>query len=227
MAEVRDSRTIAQLKGRHSGGSAVIMASGPSLTREQCQLLKDAPHVLKLGVNRSYEWLWPDYHFVQDSYWFHQTLTVMEELDAESKLIAKDGAKCGITVKAAQKTGRTQFQWYNSWSWDVAEDGVPPCPTPGFALQVGVYLGIERFTFVGLDLHFDLAKNKTHFFGRHHLTQAESKWDNQHAHFEFASGILLEAGYRVSNSSPGTALEAFPYFELEDFLDLTLRERVS
>lgn len=225
MARAEDSRTVESFHARHAGEACVIMANGPSLSREQCLLLKQAkPIVTTFGVNRSYEWLWPTYHVVQDNDWFAPPwLHVLETLDRESRLfVTSRNRPVGIGIHARQWDSISNGK--KGFSLDLSE-GVYVGATPYIALQLAAYMGFTDVAFVGLDMRTERA-DKTHFFGAALRAPSKEKFSKQSHEMAFADIVLTRMGIRVVNCSPDTALECFPYIELDDFLKGVAAERM-
>lgn len=212
-------------RSRHNGGAAVICANGFTFD-EECAEVLSRPEVREtvtvIGVNGSYELLWPDYHCCQDNDWFFPPgLFAMGQLADEKKLFSRpEHPAFGVPIKNPEAGTSQKPDWWKNWSWDLLF-GIGPGNTAYFALQLACWLGLgPLITFVGLDQRMPASGEAkgTHSYGFHRDPQDEKKFAEQREQFRYGAGVLAAAGYVVYNSSPRSKLDCFPFVSLEDFL---------
>lgn len=139
------SRTYQIYKNNFRNCPCVIMANGPSLTKHD---LTKIPKSLKvIGVNRSYERVWPDFHCSTDMGQLRRTPGIYHQLAKQNRLFVPEFWKLGHRVPVCTEP---------IFSLDLEEGAVVDIAGVGssayFALQVVVWLGFSRVYFLGLDL---------------------------------------------------------------------------
>lgn len=190
---------LEQLRGRYRGRTVVCIASGPSLTADDCELVRQAGHPT-IVVNRSYRLApWADILFAMDAYFWQTHLPEIEasgfagerwgyvRMPREANVIATKGE--------LYPTG-----WGNSGS---------------FGISLGVVTKPMKIVLLGYDCQFT-ADGRKHWHDDYppNMGNAASikRWPYQ---FELIAKYAKSHGIPVVNCSRATALTCFERGELE------------
>lgn len=196
-----------------SGKTAVCLATGPSLTREQVDAARSAS-VKTIAINDlglttrdpSAHWCdiwyaadWQFWHAYQEQAAQSQALKVTADTNAmphgvvDLFLDTKNGAKAKEYAKGyAVSGGHSGFQ----------------------ALQVAIFCGATRICLVGYDCK--PKGNATNYFGRKpqhlHRDSSYKLWPQCY------QDLKLPDGVEVINCTPDSAIKAYPYKEISEVL---------
>jgi hypothetical protein len=191
--------TLEELRGRWRGRTVVCIASGPSLTAEDCELVRQSGHPT-IVVNRSYRLApWADILFAMDAYFWQEHIA---EINASSFRGERWGyVRCPKEYNViATKGALYPTGWGNSGS---------------FAISLGVVTKPMRIVLIGYDCQFgaDGAKH-WHEDYPENMGNAHSikRWPYQ---FELVAKYAREHGVKVVNCSRSTALSCFERGDLE------------
>jgi hypothetical protein len=170
-----------------------VLASGPSLTLEDIQLIQGKGKVIV--TNTTFKIApWADYIFFHDKSWYGVYKEELKTFEGKKYTIAT------IEDKGIEKVKVRAFG--NSGAG---------------AISIGIHLGFKKIVLLGMDADYD--KGKTHWHGDHprKLGNARSykKWPEQMGKVaEIAKASKVE----VLNASRKTKLTCFPRVKLEDVL---------
>jgi hypothetical protein len=193
------------------GKTVVCMASGPSLTVEQVEMVRVAG-LPTFVCNDSY--LIAPFAVVcyfADSKWFkwHRE---------KPEWIAFKGEKCTIHSSAFQVDDPNIHVLKNSGHEGLSSDpaGIMTGSHSGYQLvNIATLTGASRVLLLGYDCK--RVNGKKHFFGDH-PDGTEPPYDSIKKRYnkmeQAAKGLRIE----ILNATPGSALEAFPKVELADAL---------
>lgn len=186
---------IADFKDLHSGKSVFILASGPSLARENLSPLQRR---IVIGLNRS-SLIFPNthYHCTMDERLFDEYEAVLRKT---RYLFTFPERRFGIPIRYIGGQG---------FSHDLTEGIYSGYTVAYFALQVAVYMGFTTIYYVGLDLgHW---QGNTHFFGTDWVSKnhEQTEFPRMRKSLEFAAKHLAGSGVGVYNCSPTSTLECF------------------
>lgn len=165
----------------------VCIASGPSLTAQDCELVR-ASGLPTIVVNNSWQLApWCDHLYAGDLAWWDANFSQVPEGPKRWTCTRQASAKYGLNL-------HTKYGGYNSGLRGI---------------ELAFDLGAERVLLLGYDCNVD---NGTHWHGNHTETKnpdAERcrEWMKQHAR--------LPQRDRVVNCSRSTSLEAYPLGLLE------------
>lgn len=202
------------IKHRPGWQTVVCVATGPSLTVEQCDMLKApraAGRIKVLGVNCAYQRAELDALFACDLAWW-------------KKYHADVKARCpGLETVTQDASSHKQFQLTTRvrgaardglGTWQIHTGG-----NGGHAAANLAYLfGARRILLLGYD--FKLGPNGEKHFHRDHpagcvQTQLFPAWIKR---FESTARDLKKLGVEVINVTPGSALPWFPFSSLVESL---------
>lgn len=194
------------------GETAVVIATGPSLTAEQVDRVRGRARVIVV----SDAWRlapWADVLYSCDAKWWHH------HRDAQKFAGLKVGLTDCITFPAVRLMRHRQ------------RDGFDPDPgylatgaNSGYqAVHLAAHFGASRIVLLGFDMRVVplpkgvAAKVKTHFFGDHPpALQRDNPFATWIQRFRTLAAPLRDRGIDVINCTPGSALDAFPAGELDE-----------
>lgn len=196
----------------------VIVASGPSLTKEDCDLTKSENVI---AINDNYRMVpWAKILYACDGHWWdwhHED----EELKAfRGRKITQDeeaAKKYGLEyIKSHETPGLCQTPWQISQG---NNSGIQ-------AINLAYHLGAKQIILLGYDLQ--ARPGKPRWFGYHPNEQdiQRSHWSNlndngKHRYVRYFDSVAEDAkklGMEIINCSRGTALTCFPRMSLEQAL---------
>jgi len=194
------------------GETAVVMASGPSMSAEVARIVAEAG-VRSVVVSDTYRLApWADILYAADRRWWEANPEAATEFRGV-KLVGQSGVVLP-DVHVMQRSGTDGFD-----------------PNPGFvrtgnnsgyaAVHVAAHTGAARILLCGFDMH------GTHWFGNHtKRTPTGARLSNPHES-SFARWIarfhgLRGCGAEILNCTPGSRIDAFPFVELEEALGVNV-----
>lgn len=200
------------------GETVVILASGPSMTREVAEYVRGKARVIAVsnqGIDNEVAGQvvpaiapWADVLYSADAKWwtFHR-----------ERALAFAGRRVSV---------RSALRWPEVLTLDLSPEPVfDPRPThiasggnSGYqALHLGVQFGATRAVLCGFNMKDVHGRN--HWFGRHpprlHSRGRYSAWLQS---FGRLAVVLKERGVEVINATPDSALKCFPCAKLEAVL---------
>lgn len=180
-------------------GTVVCIASGPSLTPQDCELVRASGHATVV-TNTTYRLApWATVLMAHDYKWW--------ELHGKEVAATFAGHKVSGTLRAqrygAQSLGQTRFRPYSN--------------SGAAAVSLAVLAGSKNVVMLGYDCQH--TGGKTHWHGDHPapLGNAGSvgRWPQK---FKQLAEYAQRSGCRVVNASRETALEFFPRVPLDEAL---------
>ncbi len=182
------------------GRTVVCIASGPSLTAEDCETAKASGHPA-IVTNTTFRLApWADVILAMDLKWW-------KEYGAEVK--AKCTGRRMSTSHAARAYGAESL-WQCGWFSN-------PLNTGQAAITLAMVSGASKIVLLGYDCQ--MTRGKSHHHGDHpkHLGNAGSikRWPK---HFEQMARDAGKAGVDVVNCTRATALTCFPRVDLKEAL---------
>lgn len=189
---------------------AVVIASGPSLSDEQLQLVEAAhleERVHVLAVNNTIERApWADVAYFGDYTAIKHYLPKLKPLTlAEWVTIDRAAAeRWRLThVKPASQNGVSLQRVHVNGNSGAQ------------AINVAIAFGAQRVLLIGFDMR-DGSDGRAHWFGQHpgHLVtkQLYGEWLHK---FEAIARDAKQLGMQIVNCTPGSALDCFPRVDLE------------
>jgi hypothetical protein len=185
---------------RWKGRTVVCIASGPSLTEDDCEAARQSGHPAIVTNTTFKRCLWADVLFAFDGAWLKCYRTEFQEtFEGEVVTYSQLGKMLGAQPLHSQP-----------WFRNFGNSGVN-------AISLAVATGAKRVVMLGYDCQ--RTDGKVHWHGDHPrpLGNAGSmvKWPK---HFERVAKYAKEKGVEVVNASRQTALTCFPRMMLEDAL---------
>ena len=189
------------------GHTAVVVASGPSLTIQQAALVNDAP-VESIAINNSYELLGrPHVVYACDYLWWKFNHMKVKQNINRSCLWTQDRA-------AAEQFQINHIQW-------EAKDGLGKRGlrvngnSGAGAINLAYHFGARRILLIGMDMKVG-PKGEKHWHPDHPqpLVQAQ-QFEEWRKKMGVLAADLKAEGVAVINCTPGSALTHFPMGDLE------------
>lgn len=186
--------------GRWSGRTVVCIASGPSLTAEDCETAR-ATGLPTIVTNTTFRLCpWADVLMAFDGkWWAHYASEVQAAFKGERVACSKASVQYGATNIGGEK-------WFKSFNNSGAA-----------AIGLAAVAGADRIVLLGYDCQ--RTGGKTHWHGDHPAALSNARSiDNWPTHFKNVARFCAELRVPVVNASRATALKFFQRMELTDAL---------
>jgi hypothetical protein len=202
------------------GETAVILASGPSLTREQCEAVRGKARVIAVnnqGIDTDCDGAlvpamapWADLLYAADAKWWRHY---------EARALKFAGRK--VTI-------RDTLPWPEVYSLKQSTEHAAFDPRPthlvsggnsGYqAMHLAVHLGVSRIVLLGYDMKNGRG-NRRHWFGSHPgRLDSRGNFSGWLRAFDKLAGVLKAKEIEVVNCTPDTALRAFRRLPLDQVI---------
>lgn len=194
-------------------GVAVCIGSGPSLSREQIDLVHEAHkagRVYAIAINNGYMVApWADVLYACDRVWWDWYYE--DTIDFQGLRITRD---------TFAKKKYPDLIWIEGEAHDQGlskrQDSIVNGQIGGYqAINLAVNFGAKKILLIGYDMRN--IKGQSHWHGDHPNNQRPF-WNQRVAHFRNMVPDLEERGINVINCTPGSAIDAFPMGDLQDEL---------
>lgn len=213
------------------GLTAVIIAGGPSLTRDQVDRVEQARNgsaFRVIAVNDAYLLApWADVQYAADARWHRwqeegipKPLLGLTGADVRERWASFAGQKCSIENDGPAVVDPSIHMLRNAGEKGLSLDprALVTGRNSGFqALNLAVLAGARRLILLGFDGQPG-AGGKEHFHGGHPQATPRAAFQWYRQCMSAAENALNELGVAVINCSPGTAIDTFPKARLEDVL---------
>lgn len=234
-------KEIRKLKNTQTGKRCFIIATGPSLTLEDAELLKDEITFGVNGIIRLFnrtEWR-PTYFAMCDcnvhkEYIENGTDMTLDEFCHEKAFMTAPMKKYYKNSDSVHKAIFVPYSYLNhevtarnldfKYSADLVYGGYNTCTVVNFCINIAQYMGFSEIYLIGTDCttsgakqYFDDYKHeqKSNFYFKticeRNSIQAYSRINEE----------MKKRNVRVFNATRGGALEVFPRVTLEDVLNIS------
>jgi hypothetical protein len=194
---------------RWAGQTVACIASGPSLTREDCDSLRAArlPAIAVNNAGLPPMAHWADVHYAADGRWWEAH---SDALDYDRLKLAANGDVHGVQL--VHYTGKSGFE--------DRPDAIRTGRNSGYqALHLAAHFGARRIILLGYDMQ--ATGGETHFHGYHARPMnnpGPGNFARWREHFAELAPELEKRGMEVINCTRETALTCFRRMSLEDVL---------
>ena len=196
------------------GGVAVCIGGGPSLSQDQVDLIEDAKWAGKahvIAINNAYIVApWADVLYACDRIWWdwhYEGTRFFEGMRITRDRFAKKKYPDLIWIE-----GETHNRGLSK-----RQDSIVNGEIGGYqAINLAVNFGAKKILLIGYDMR--TVKGQSHWHGDHPNHQ-RSFFGHHVAHFRNMVPDLEERAIQVINCTPGSAIDAFPFGDLEDELE--------
>lgn len=228
------NKYIKKLKDTHKGERCFIVCTGPSLTLDDLELIKDEFSFSMNSIVRVFDKVQyrPNIYMIQDSHAFKRI-----ESDIKKNLHEIDLTLLGSIIKfrfpfikipqnakRKVKNFNLSLLGHNLASNRVLYFSKDPSRIfyDGFtitysAFQLAVYMGFKDIYFLGNDCNY--SGKKKHFDGSGEKNVSyENSEDNMQFMYSFIKSIQSSLDVNIYNATRGGKLEEFPRVALEDII---------
>ena len=204
------------------GETCAILASGPSMTREQAEVLRGRCKVIAVnntgipteidGVLRPAMAEWADILYASDSKWW---------VCYQDRALKFQGLKVclrpNLPFSDVYALEQSREQVFDKRQTHLATGG-----NSGYAaLHLAVHLGVKRVLLVGFDMR-DAAGKRRHYFGNHpprlNSQNAYATWVRAYTRF---APLLQKMGVEVLNCTQKGALHCFRRMTLQEAIGVS------
>lgn len=229
---------LKQFKNKHHNKRCFIIASGPSLTLDDVNLLK---REVCFGMNSIYklfdktDWR-PNYYGVVDVNVFGRIKEELSEVELNCAFYPDKyidwNKKNGFPVPLKQGIGYNAFVrkivpkrfWTTSISSDISKIIYEGSSVVHFLMQIVFYMGFKEVYLLGTDCNFfgDVKhSNLLSYKGANNLANSpEDIYNGLMDDYQLALEYANQNGIKIFNASRGGMLEIFPRVQLEQVLKL-------
>ncbi len=220
---------IKDIKGKYEGKRCFVVGSGPSLTLEDLNAIKDeysfAVNALILSLDKT---IWrPTFYGVSDKYAYEKFYTQIEAHPEIEVYVSDDVSRLfvlpeWIKVFPTNKFDYNIYRQKNRMSKVAFSDDLYAAVYSAYSIlfammQFAVWMGFKEIYLLGCDCSY--SGGQTHFLTFEHRNTMKfedgMKFINVHAKFkEFADAHNV----KVVNCTRGGMLEVYPRMHLEDVL---------
>lgn len=196
------------------GSTIACLATGPSLTQEDCDYLRGKVHAI--AINDAHRLApWAEILYSSDRNWWPHYKGVPSFAGVKYGIgssVGKNNKFAGYPdIKVLRNTG------YEGLERDPS--GLRNGSNSGFAaINLAVHFGASRILLLGYNMSYPAGK--AHFFGNHPsgLSQSEARYPSFRKRFDSIVEPLKSLGIEVINCTEQTSLRAFPVKRLRDVL---------
>lgn len=222
---------IRKLKNNYSGERCFIIATGPSLTMEDIELLKDEYTFGMNSICRIYsQTTWrPTFYGIQDGLVFEKMRDVVFNQDPSTILFLAEGLCKNIEMQDNYvafpydvgyhyinlRKMDDYFAKFSDDCYDVVYDGYSITYS---LIQIAVYLGFKKIYLLGADCSYTVG-TKNHFVESGYVDKnANLNHDKMIKGYEAAKDYAEKKGIKIVNCTRGGMLEVYDRKPLEDVL---------
>jgi hypothetical protein len=196
-------------------GTVVCIASGPSLTTEDCEYVRGK--ATAIAVNDAVRLApWADVLYSSDRGWWHANKLGKDFAGLRVKVATKPWVKTDVRKYPLRESGIVVLKNYGIEGLELQPDGIRNLQNSGSAaINVAVHLGAKRILLIGYDM--GVCKGRAHFYDTKPVAIR-----SPYILFRRLTGTMVKplkaAGIDVINCSRETALEHFPRQPLREAL---------
>ena len=210
-------------------GTAVLIGGGPSLTIVQVERVRAAYESGRvsgvLAVNDAYRVApWADVCYFADSQWWewHHEKPDFRDFLGQKCSIQHSGDNIKddtVHILRSANTAANGSPSHQGFGLSLERDRIVTGRHSGFqALNLAVLAGAKDVILLGYDAREPGVDGRTHWFGEHPTAEPVAVYAEYRMAFSKAEHLLLAAGVKVLNCSPGSAINSFPKVDLEQVL---------
>lgn len=218
---------LRELKNKHYGKRCFIIANGPSLTLEDCELLKDE---YTFGMNAivdlfdKTDWR-PSYYGVQDKNVYEKIL--LEKSDMQNIFVADYLSNDSRYILFPLHFLNHRVTYFTKRYWTKFSDNAYACVYDGYSItysliQLAYYMGFRKIYLLGCDCLFGNTIENSHFAGCRTFgveSNLSTAAERNLCGYNEAKKFLRKNSGEIVNCTRGGALEIFPRKTLENVLN--------
>lgn len=187
------------------GETVAVFATGPSLSQEVCDKVRDAG-LNAIAVNDAYRLApWAGFLFASDLLWWRTHAEAVKDFSGH-----KVTTQPGRDIDGVHRLRRTEYDGYDPNPSHLRFGG-----NSGYqAVHLAIHTGAARILLCGFDMH---TRGGIHFFGKH-AEPLHNPTDNRMSRWAARFKNLNGHGAQIINCTPGSALTCFENRELDEVL---------
>lgn len=202
-------------KNIHKGKRCFIVATGPSLTMRDLDILNKNDEIC-FSVNSIFkafdktEWR-PDYYFVADRFFMSMYEDIINELELPYKFV---GDQCVEFWEHEHDSGIISYHYNAStqcfdFSQDVSRVSYAGNTVTYICMQFAVFMGFKEIYLVGVDCNYDKGSQNNHFIKEDKPDYIEHNTDRMLLAYQSAKHFADEHDIKFYNATRGGKLEIF------------------
>lgn len=222
---------LLKLKGIHEGDRCFIIATGPSMTKEDLYKLKDE---YTFGVNSLCKIFkeigWETTYFgVQDHSVYAKLKNDLKTLRKTTLFVSSDNRdQSGICCKKYvypfniynQKTPVKDDEFIYKFSNDIYKEVCGGFTIVYSMIQIAVYMGFKEIYLLGCDCNYSDDKHKRHFIESGHYDPGYKTVGNKMIDaYKIARRFADDNNIHIFNATRGGMLEEFERVDLDEVLN--------
>lgn len=220
-------------KNIHNGARCFIIGTGPSLTIEDLELLKDE---ITFGTNRIYELFdatkWrPTYYINQDSYLIKTFADTISNIECEARFIPVTFRNL-FPIRGMEFFLLKEKEYYPKkapFSIDISKYIAQGFTVTYGAIQLAIYMGFKEIYLLGVDHNYNISRDAKGNIVRNEDTEKNytkglrdninngnlPRIEETTIAYETADIVSRQKGVRVYNATRGGKLDAFERVDLD------------
>ena len=229
---------IKSLKNKYKGKRCFIACTGPSLTIDDLELLKNE-YVFGMNsiclIHDKTDWR-PDFFGIQDVYVFEKLKDTILQTDNGLVFIP-------IELRDSYELPKTWINFYRCWAYNVFKrlysakyfakfsNNAYARVYDGFSItfsimQIAVYMGFDEIYLIGADCNY--LGQKQHFIeSGHYDINANTAGDRMIGAYVSAKKYADNHGILIYNATRGGCLEIFTRIKLEDVINKREKNKLN
>ena len=227
---------LTMYKNIHKGKRCFIIGTGPSLTLEDLNALKDE---ITFAPNRIYELLdrtsWrPTYYMCQDHNIIQTFGARIKEIDSDVVFLPVNYKNefVGDKYKFFVLKEKNYYPKYADFSKDVSKYIAQGYTVTYGAIQIAIYMGFSEIYLIGIDHNYNITRDASGRPVRKNESGNYSKGMSEYVNmknlprveestiaYEVAEKVSRQMGVRIYNATRGGKLETFERVDLDNLLN--------
>ncbi|MEH7386549.1 6-hydroxymethylpterin diphosphokinase MptE-like protein [Bacillus sp. JJ1521] len=217
------------LKNKHKGERCFIVATGPSLTIEDLEKLRNETTISMNSICLAFEdtdWR-PTYYGIQDENVYKRMEKYIEELDCEGKFLSQSILE-QLKIKMPDdyyifplyflKQKVQKKRYHTKFSNDIFSVVYSGYTITYCLLQIAAYMGFKEIYLLGTDCHY--SSNMRHHFKDYDYVDSTfaSAGDMMTGAYRVAKEYADQNNIKIYNATRGGRLEVFKRVDLDEVL---------
>lgn len=220
---------ILDLKDTHKGERCFVVATGPSLTIDDLDLLENefslSLNSIVLSFNKT-QWR-PNIYAIQDEYVFNSIKEDLQRADGLQKILVSDNISSKFKIPYDYKSFKLHYLdhkmfHFKEYGHFKFSDDCYSCIYDAYSIvftlmQLACYMGFKEIYLLGCDCNYN--QKKAYFFD-YGYRDPKFKINGSkqiQAHIEFKK-FAEKKGIKVINCTKGGSLEVYPRMKIEDVI---------
>lgn len=224
---------LKEYKNKHCGERCFIVATGPSLTLNDLEILEnEVTFSLNSCVKLFEKTRWrPTYYAIFDNNVYSKLKKEIDQAELKSvfygdffiKKLERNGINVKMNMETPVLSGAKSKFWnkrkeLRKFSFDVDRYAYYGFSTVYILLQLAAFMGFKEIYLVGADCNYAKGKEYSSYTMYDNLKHPENITDNLIWDYKTAGDALEKKGIKIFNATRGGMLELFPRVSLEEVI---------